>query len=231
MMTALLAQGLGGPEALGRMVVNVLAVAGGAFLGGLLTGVAVQLMVRGMTMSRVPRWLLWALRVLGGVAVGLVVYTLLFRGGAGGGPGSGWGFGSPGTGGQDHAGAGEGTPATGKETSPPAETARENGSTAPARAGPLRVEVLGLWQGKPITDGRVYRVEGEEERHSLAEMERLIEERRQATPPLREIDVVLTPTSPAEDKPLIQDLVSWARRDGLSVRLDLSALPRTPPGP
>ena len=230
MTETLLAQGPGGAEALGRMLVNVLAVAGSVFLGGLLTGLAVQLMVRGMTLSRVPRWILWVLRVLGGVAAGLLIYTILFRAGAGGGLGGVWGFGSPGSG-QDHAGAGEGTAATGKETSPPAETARENGSTAPARTATLRVEVLGLWHGKPIEDGRVYRVEGEEERHSLAEIERLIEERKQGPPPLREIDVVITRTSPAQDKPLVQDLVSWAQRNGLGVRLDLSALPRTPPGP
>jgi hypothetical protein len=229
MTEALLAQGLGGPEALGRMVVNVLAVAGGAFLGGLLTGVTVQLMVRGLTLSRVPRWILWTLRVLGGVAVGLLVYTLLFHAGGGGGGGV-WGFGSAGSG-QDHAGAGDGTAATGKETAPPPETGRENGSTAPARTGTLRVEVLGLWQGKPITDGRVYRIEGEEERHNLTEIERLIDERKQGPPPLREIDVVITRTSPAQDKPLVQDLVSWAQRNGLGVRLDLSSQPRTPAGP
>jgi hypothetical protein len=223
MIAALLAQAPAGSEAFGRILVNALAVAGAAFLGGLLTGVAVQLMVRGVTLSRVPRWILWALRVLGGVAAGLLVYTLLFRTGLGGGLGGIWGFGTPGSG-QGHAGTGEGTVATTRETSPAPDTARADRSTAPAGVGALRIEVLGLWNGKPIDDGRVYRVEGEEERHDLAGVERLIEERKQAPSPLREIDVVITRDSPAQDKPLVQDLVSWAQRNGLGVRLDLSAV-------
>ena len=223
MTAALLAQGPAGAEAFGRILVNVLAVAGAAFLGGLLTGVAVQLMVRGVTLSRVPRRILWVLRFLGGVAAGLLVYTLLFRTGLGGGMGGLWGFGTPGSG-HSQPGAGEGAAATAREPLPPPDTAREERSTAPARGPALRVEVLGLWHGRPIEDGRVYRVEGEEERHDLAGVERLIEERKHGRSSLREIDVVITRDSPAQDKPLVQDLVSWAQRNGLGVRLDLSAV-------
>jgi hypothetical protein len=213
-------QGLSSAANLGDLVVRVLAVAGGAFLGGLLTGLVVQLLVRAVALAKVPRRILWVLRVLGTVAGGLVVYWLLFHGsgGAGGwGFGGGWGLGS----GTGREGAGEGAGSTGRETATSRDTARTPGSTAPNRTGQLQVEVLGIRNSKPIDDGRFYRLEGEADRHTLDEIERIILQRRAEAPALHKVEVVLYLDSPAEATEPVRALRSWAEQNGLTISIAL----------
>jgi hypothetical protein len=214
MSAALWAQSLGGVENLGAMVVNVLAVAGGVFVGGLLTGIVVQLLVRAVAMAKVPRRILWVLRVLGGIATGLVVYWLLFHGTGGGG---GWGFGGglglgSGTG-REGSGPGQGT-GTSERASPTHPETGRGVNTEPDRAGTLRMEVLGKFNGKGIEDSRFYRIEGDTDRHTLEEIERLIAKRKEQAPALHRMEIVIYLDSPAQDTEPVKALVSWARENG-----------------
>src|SRR5436305_7925867 len=76
-------------------LIRVLAIIGGAAIGAFVTGFLTQAIVRGYTGQKVPRWVVWTLRVLGGFAMGWLVYLIvyghggsLFGGfGGGGGPG------------------------------------------------------------------------------------------------------------------------------------------------
>src|SRR5438105_3044925 len=116
-------------------VVKVLAVVGGFVLAALFTGVGAQASAKLVTGFTIPRWPLHSLRLLGGVAGGLLVWLLVFGVGGGGfgGPG-GWG---PGT--------GSGSDNTGKEKDKDSvvrDKDKDNNPTAQL-AEVLRVEVLG----------------------------------------------------------------------------------------
>jgi hypothetical protein len=108
---------------------KLLAVVGGAALGGLCVGFLVQVIVRGWTGQQVPRWVLMTLRAVAAVASGWLVALWLFSGGGGGmgGPG-GWGFGT---------GTGDNKPPeTAKDKEPRKDDSTSNVNT-------LEVEVLG----------------------------------------------------------------------------------------
>jgi hypothetical protein len=172
----------------------------------------VQLLVRAVAMVKVPPRILWFLRVLGGITTGLVVYYLLFHGAGGGG---GWGLGGGlGLGsGREGNGPGQGTGATEKELQTRRETVR--GGTEADRDGTVRVEVLGKLGGKAIDDGRFYRIQGEPDRHTLEEIERLVVKRKEQAPALHRLELVLYQDSPTQESELVKGLVSWARENGL----------------
>lgn len=86
---------------LGQIVIRWLAVFGGAALGALLTGLIVKVLARFVTLRKVPQTPLTILRLLGGVALGWIVYLLVFGPGGPGfgfGGSGGWGWGGPGPG-------------------------------------------------------------------------------------------------------------------------------------
>ena len=83
-----------GSEHLGQWVVGILAVAGGAALGGLGVGLLAQMFARLLTLKPVPPLGLRVLRLLGAVAAGWAAYLLVFGTGQFGfGRGGGIGFG------------------------------------------------------------------------------------------------------------------------------------------
>jgi hypothetical protein len=110
-------------------LVKILAVVGGAAIGGLGLGFIVQLIVRGWTGQQVPRWAMMTLRVVAGVAAGWLVWFLVFTGG---GPGRG-----PGPGGWFGTGTGDNKPAETKDKEP----RKDDDSTR--NVNTLEVEVLG----------------------------------------------------------------------------------------
>src|SRR4051794_23306288 len=73
------------------LALKVLAVIGGAAVGGLLIGALGGTFVRLLTTRQMPVWGKRTLRVVGGVATGWLVAFLIFHSGSGG-----WGFGGPG---------------------------------------------------------------------------------------------------------------------------------------
>src|SRR5262249_54079201 len=81
-------------EQFGRTVINILAVAGSAAVGYILTFILIWTGCRLTIHKQPPRSLAKILSALGAVAAGVVVAMLLFKGGGGWGLGGGFGLGS-----------------------------------------------------------------------------------------------------------------------------------------
>jgi hypothetical protein len=201
---------LSAPGRLEEIIIRALAVAGAAALGGLLAGLVAQVLARLVAARSVPRVPLNVIRLLGAVALGWVAALFLFGSGGGG-----WGFGG--------GGGGEGQ-GTGKGTQPVGTTARasptEKGEgprdTGKAAAeARLRVEVIG------VPGERVYRVEGEKELHTLAEMRAVLQQRQAGPPPLQELVVVVYRNSPDPSKRQVTDLLALARELRLTPVVEL----------
>lgn len=182
---------------LGDWLMRGLAVIGAAALGGLLCGAIVQLAARGTTTRKAPPSVVRVIRILGAITCGILVAYLLFHAGGPGGGGSGSG------GGKD-AGIGPYAENRGKDTNP---SQLQPKSTEAARDGTaLRIDVV----VGSIADGRHYRVDGEDKPRTLKEVESLITERAKKEPPAKEMAIVLYKDSPAEDTPIVRNLVDLA---------------------
>src|SRR5262245_7662100 len=117
---------LGLPD-IGMLLLKWLAVIGGAALGGLLSGLLLQLLGRALFHRAIPKPALKLVRLLGAVALGLLVWFWVFgAGGMGGLGGSGgfWPFGA-----KSGPGSGTGTSAEGTTPSSTGKTP----SSSPAR--------------------------------------------------------------------------------------------------
>jgi hypothetical protein len=201
------------PDVVG-LVVKVLAVVGGAVLGGLFTGLLVQLLVKALTAQKLPRYPLLIFRVLGAVLCGWLVALFVF---GGGGPGLG-GLGGGGF------GSGEQKNAAAKKDLVP----KENSDTAKdkprdkAPEGVLRVEVLTNPAAEKVLgkagveSQRFYRIEGAEANDllTLDDMKKKIRER---LPTLRRLDIVTREDSPDKDVPRVAELRHWAEDQKLKV--------------
>ena len=139
---------------LGELIVRWLAVVGAAALGALAAGVVLQLLARVMTRRKVPPLPLNVIRLLGGVAAGLLIYLLIFGTGSGFGFGFGNGFGFGGK------GTGTGSPGSTAtvQTGPTRPPTSSNGPPVPAQPGILRVRMVG---------GELYKKYGGQERDAM----------------------------------------------------------------
>jgi len=190
---------------LGDWLMRGLAVVGAAALGGFGAGLILQLSARLTTTRPAPRPVLRLVRILGAIACGLLVATLLFHAGGPGGGGSGTG------GGKDSA-KGEYVANLAKDAAPPKERAK---SDMPANQSELRIVVLAR------TDGRNYRVEGDPHARTLDEVEALVKERRAQQPPLRNLVIVVYQDSPSHDHPIVEKLKELAKSSGLTPEISL----------
>jgi hypothetical protein len=204
------------------VVVKVLAVVGGAVVGGLGLGLLAQLLARAFTVQKMPRWPLRTVRLLGGGVCGWLVALWLFGGGGGIGGSGGWGFGS---------GSGQGE--LDKTTYPvktntERQTIEDEGKSPASEA--LRIEVLG---GESLRKLRAdsshpYRIRQGETPSLLTmdEVKAAIKERQRQQPPLSRLEIVLYKDSPDKDVPLVKRLLDWGREltvkgDG-KMRVDIS---------
>jgi hypothetical protein len=205
------------PDNLGEFVVKVLAVAGGALIGGLGSGLVLQLLVRMTTTMKVPKSILQVVRVLGAIALAGAVALFLFGKGGGTGGGLGWFAGGAGNG----TGTGrEGTPpeATGRETPAPRDTGRDHTNGAES-ARTLRVEVL----VDRRNNATAFRAEGKQELLGLPELEKYVRGRREQAPALQRLALVIYLNSPDRDSGPVKELLAWARREGLEMSIDTPA--------
>ena len=202
---------------LGMQILKGLAVAGGAAVGWLGSGLLLRLLVRLSLQRSVPRKLLLPVRVLGGLALGLAVWVWAFSsGGIGPGLGGWFGFGQQGSGAsRDKTEPGPNREATAeRDTASPQRSAPEAQPTAEQEA--LRIEILG---GARVKDERFYLLEGEQEPRTLTGIRKAIQARRQEPnkPPLKGIVILIYGSSVARDHPAVKNLVSWAEENRLSV--------------
>lgn len=202
---------------LGLEVLKVLAVLGGVSVGGVGAGLLLRGLARLLTRKPVPQPALRLVQGLGAVALGIGVWLWVYGQGGGG---FGWGgrFGAGGAG--QGKGEGEGknaqtvavTPSTAKETpAPPSKT-------EPPGAVLLRIEMLG---GQRVQEQRFYRLVGDLQPRSLAELRQAVEERRKDAqkPPVKGIEIIIYEDSVAKDHPAVRDLEQWAREHELIVSL------------
>lgn len=195
---------------LGETVIKLLAVIGGAVLGGLLLGVVAQLLIKLTTRKPAPRFAKNLVRVLGGVAVGLLVYAFVFGTGGGGLGGLGWGLGG-GTGSTGHGSASHSGPEGTHQGRPQSAPA-----TQPERAQVLTIEMLG---GARVKDNRFYLIEGEKEPANLDEVHKTLKQRLQAQPPLKAIDIIIRPDSVSERDPAVNKLRQLAEQLELGIKI------------
>jgi hypothetical protein len=140
----------------GKVIIGALAVGGGFLVGNLLTLLACRVLAKFALKQRLNETLEKALRVIGGIAVAVLVAFLVFRGG------SGWGFGGGGSGeGSGADGTGEGKAAEQRPEGPPAGPPKAIGSVTvqvteltvivlPAKEYPRTFKFLGERDGREL---------------------------------------------------------------------------------
>jgi hypothetical protein len=194
---------------LGQIVVKALAVAGGAAVGALVTGAVVGFVIRRLFRKPQPPALRTFFRVLGAFLGGLAVGVLLFTGVGGGG----W-FGGGGSGHGDSASA-RVTPSQADKTTVAAPT-----TPAVPTQQTVRVVMLG---GDLVRNGAAYRLDGERQARTLAEVKEVVQKRMAADPPARTLDILVFQNSVAGGSAPVEDLAGWARQAGLTVTVVTAA--------
>jgi len=198
-----------------QVVVRVIAVAGGAVVGALASGLLFSLIARIFFKQRPPRSVKRFVQVLGAIALGLAMWKMpLGLGGDGDGWGSGFGLGGDQTGkgpatASESAAEGKATKAENKQ---PAST---ESSPPRAEAEVMRVEMLG---GLRVENERFYLLEGDSEPKTFAELRKAIQARQQQeNPALKGIEIVINEHSVARNHPAVRNLEEWARQHDLTV--------------
>lgn len=202
------------PQDFSGPVLKILAVAGGALIGGLLSGFVGRAATRMLTTRPMPLWGVRTLRVAGGVTSGWLVYLYLASGGGGG-------IGGPG--GNKPGGGDTENPQVSK---PPEKEPGKKPDRKAATGEPVRIEVLGsralqiLKQpaGEPY---RGYRIEGDEEKklYDLRGIEGVLRERRQELRKEKKslrVVVVIYKDSPVRRLPVVADLTDWLTKEDIS---------------
>jgi hypothetical protein len=201
-MTALFAMLI---DDLGQIVVKVLAVAGGAAVGAFLASGLTRILILRLFRRKQPSSARTLVRVLGAACGGLVVAVLLFTG-----LGDGWGLGGWGLGG----GQSKGDLGTARAVATQPETSIAPTPPPPASPPSVRVVMLG---GNLVRNGAAYRIEGERQARTLADLQQVIRQRMAATPPAKSLDILVYENSVARGSAPVEDLEQWARQAGLTV--------------
>ena len=197
---------------------KILAVVGGAVVGGLMVGLLAQLVTRAFAAQKLPRVPLLVTRLLGAVIGGWLVAIWVF---SGGGPGFG-GLGGRWLG----SGTGEGEKKADVATKD-GESKKTNSDSKAPSTETLRIEVLGQssLQKQEVEASRYYRIDTGDGPHLLtfAEVKDVVKKRQAEQPPLRRIEIVLYNNSPSEQGEQVRDLRAWAGDlDSGRVRVDIS---------
>ncbi|HJZ94520.1 MAG TPA: hypothetical protein VKE40_26885 [Gemmataceae bacterium] len=199
-MDPLLADAFANP---GKIVIYILAVAGGFLVGNVLTLILCRLIAKAMFKKRMPEMPERALRVLGGLVVAALVAWLLFQGGFG------WGLG--GTGGDD-----TGNP--GGDSGKPKDGGKDPGKTAPESIQSTRTRV----RIEPATaHPKTFRFEGDAEALDLdAAKARLTELQKKAKgEPRLDIQVYLNSSAIGND--YVRKFIEHAHTLGFATRVEM----------
>lgn len=191
--------------------VRLLAVAGAAAIGGLFVGYVGRRIGRLVARRDMPRPPLQALRLVGALAFGWVVWLMVFspgREGLFGGGGS--LFGGRGAGDQEAA-----APAPNVQTAQRPGARPEPVLPRPTPTAPETVRIM-LLGGPRVQDGRYYVIEGETQPRTLTEVKRMVKE-RQDKAGVRGIELLIYENSVARNHPAVRDLERWAQQNDLTV--------------
>jgi hypothetical protein len=192
------------------MAVRIFAAVAGAFVGWLIMGYAVRLLVRLAFHRPTPRPVLTLARILGAIAIGLLVYYYLHPGGSGGWGLGGGGFGLGVGGGPGKGGSGTGTPAT--VTTEGNATAKPSKTEVPPDT--LTIEMLGVNGYKG--ERRFYLIGGKEPARTLQEVTELLQKNQGR---YRKLEILIYPDSVAREHPATSQLAGLADRFGMSLSI------------
>ncbi|HEX3150943.1 MAG TPA: hypothetical protein VHR66_22885 [Gemmataceae bacterium] len=189
----------------GKYVLYGLAVAGGFMVGNLLTWAICRLVARMALKSKMPAQLERALRILGGVAVAILVGYLLFR------FGSGWGLGGSGT------GEGDGKSGTNIEgTHDPKQKAAPKGETKSAEEKATLASGTKVTIHRGATYPKSFQFEGDADAVDLATAKQKLRQRQDSSAgQLKFVDLLFYRNSMAEIHPSIEEFETFAHALGL----------------
>jgi hypothetical protein len=193
----------------GQILVSALAIAGGAALVAVLTSATVGFGVRRLFRKPLPPAARTLLRVLGGITGGLTVALLLFSGFGGGG----WGFGGSGAG----SGNSRGDLTTANSAAARPDTTANSKPTLRSTAPTVQIVRVVMLGGDLVRNGAAYRIEGERQPRTLADLKQVIQQRMAAEPPAKVVDIIIYDNSVARGSAPVEDLERWARQSGLMV--------------
>ncbi len=198
---------------LGMLLLKLLAVAGGAVLGGALGGFFARVLTRFTIRKQPPQALVFSGRLGGFALAGLAVWLWAF---GMGGSGLGFGSGGLGSGGEGYIGY---TPVKNKDDKPNDSKPDEKVTEKPVPAGPrpARVEMLG---GGRVQQDRFYVLDEQPQPLTLAELRDILTAgKKQETDPLKVIEIVVFEDSVDKEHPAVRDLEAWAAANGLQVTI------------
>lgn len=194
------------------LAVKILAIVSSAFIGALLVGGVFRFLVWAFAFRAPHRLALRLVRLLGGLIVGLLVYGLLWHGlGFLGGEGGGWGLFGRGGDGANGEGQANGRKPTNSE---PTGVSRQPGEQ---RSDTLRVRMLGGDEAEK--DGSFYVLEKDRPRN-LDDLKTELLKRRDESPDLKIVEIIISARSVAADHPAVKALESWAREREFRIKVE-----------
>jgi hypothetical protein len=194
-----------------RFFLNLLAVAGGFLLGYALTGVAVWAIDRWFTGGKMPIGVYRVARMIGGIALAVLVALLLFGGGFG--PGTGPGAG-PGDTTETGPGAPQQSPPTTQiEPTPPPVLPKD----APLPEERVRVTLLG---GEAVKEERFYLIDYDPAPKTFAEVVAAVNARKAEVMKPVGVEIRFTADNTlAQNHAAVLQVINWARANDVAVTL------------
>jgi hypothetical protein len=186
----------------GMLPLKLLAVLGGITLGVVATGWLVKLLAKALAFQKVSPFLLRLCRILGGLAVGLLVWSSVFNGEGF----LGFGGGGSGLSGQ---GGGTGTANSDRTEKGPSD----QGTPKPEHT--LRIHMRG--GAEPEKDQRFYVIEGEIEPRTWQDLEPILADRKRNSN-FEVIAIIISKGSVDEHNPAVEQLKDWAKKNGVAVK-------------
>jgi hypothetical protein len=201
---------------LGMLFLKLLAIAGGAVLGGAGAGFCAGRATKYTIRKQAPRTLVLGSRIAGALVAGLGVWLWAF---GNGGSGLGFGSGGLGAGGKGYIGyerqpENENKQPDSKEGEKPTPP---TGPEHPAVLSSARIEMLG---GNRVQQDRFYVMDEQLPPRTLTELEQVLSARKsQEKDPIKGIEIVIYEDSVDKDHPAVRDLQQWAQANGLQVTI------------
>jgi hypothetical protein len=198
---------------LGMLLMKLLAVAGGAVLGGAIAGTGARWLTRFTIRKQAPRTFVLSSRIVGCALAGIGVWLWAF--GAGG-SGFGFGTGGLGSGGENYVGY---QPVK-EEDKAPSDTQPEQKPVDKPGANGLSVARVQMLGGTRVQQDRFYVVDEQPQPVTLPELRELLATRKkQEKDPLKVVEIVVYEDSVDKEHPAVLDLEKWANGNGLQVTI------------
>jgi len=191
----------------GRVLVGVLAVCGGFLVGNLLTLIVCRVVAKMAFHTRMNERFEQALRILGGIALALLIAWMVFRGGPG------WGFGGTGSG--EGEGSGGRDPSTTQSTPDSPKIDPKKSPPAEVVSSTLRVQIEAA-----TSYPKTFRFDASPEAVDLPAAKKAVEEFRGRVKGEPRLEIQVYQNSTAVDHPDVRALIDHAHELKFATRVD-----------